>query len=100
MTARTEELKALTRRQPAANLALALAALGTRAEWDNAAILTRAVIIDVLIEKSPAARARFYELVESDLECPAVDAAMIAAALEEDGLSPAAAGPGDCGGRG
>jgi hypothetical protein len=84
MTARTEELKALTRRQPVENLAIALTALNdSTEEWDEAARLTRAVLVDVLIEKSPAAKARFFELTESDLECGEVDALMVAAALEE-----------------
>lgn len=84
MTARTEELKALTRRQPARTLALALGSLSHLAQRDEAARLTRAVIVDVICEKSPAAAAVLYALAESDLECEEIDSLMIEAALEEE----------------
>ena len=88
MTARAEELKALTRSQPVTTLALALAELSAKTEPDEAERLTHAVIMDVICEKSPAASAVFDALAESLLESREFDALVIAAALEEEAARP------------
>lgn len=74
-----EQMKALTRRQALPQLITALLLLEAKPKLEDAELLTRAVIMDVICEKSPEADAALDAWAE-DLESPltAVEALLAA----------------------
>lgn len=85
MTERSGNLKTLTQRQPVDRLTGALAALNAATkEWDAAARLAHAALVDAICERSPAAGAVYEGLALSSMECDEIDMLMIAAALGQE----------------
>ncbi len=76
-----EKMKAFARRQPLARLAESLLLLDAKPKPDDAERLTRAVIMDVICEKCPAADAAFDAWAESDDNSPATAVEVILAAI-------------------
>lgn len=65
------KMTAFARRQPLATLAASLELLGGLRKLDDAGRLTRAVLMDVICERCPAAEAAFAAWADSDdLESP------------------------------
>lgn len=75
-----EKMKAFARRQPLDRLADSLLLLDAKDKLCDAERLTRAVIMDVICEKSPAADAAFDAWAESDDDSPATAVEVILAA--------------------
>lgn len=61
-----ERMKAAAGAQPLRALADSLAVLDAMPKWDDAHRLTRAVLIDVIVERCPEADAAFEAWAESD----------------------------------
>lgn len=76
-----ERMKDRARAQPVSKLADALALLDAMPKLDNEHRLTRAVIIDVICERSPEAEAAFQAWAESDDNTPRAGSAAIVAAV-------------------
>ena len=75
-----EKMTALVNRQPLATLAASLLMLDAKGKLDEAERLTRAVIIDSICERCPAAEAAFDAWAESDDADPHNAALAMAAA--------------------
>ncbi len=79
----TERMKGRCRELPVRLLAWSLETLDRRPKLDDAERLTRAVLIDVICERCPAAEEAFEAWAQSDdLDLKAPIAAIIAAARE------------------
>jgi hypothetical protein len=76
-----EKMKVFTRRQALPQLAGALLLLDAKPKLDDAERLTRAVLMDVICEKSPEADAAFDAWCDSDDNGPVTAAEAILAAL-------------------
>lgn len=61
-----ERMKAAVAARPLRTLADSLAVLDAMPKWDDAHRLTRAVLIDVIVERCPEADAAFQAWAESD----------------------------------
>lgn len=76
-----EKMKAFARQQSLTRLAESLLLLDAKPKLDDAERLTRAVIMDVICEKSPAADAAFDAWAESDDPSPVTAVEAIIAAI-------------------
>lgn len=76
-----DKMMGFARRQTLPQLASALVMLDAKPKLDGAERLTRAVIMDVICEKSPAADAAFEAWAESDYDNPVTAVEAIIAAI-------------------
>ena len=76
-----EKMKTFARKQPVSRLADSLLLLDAKTKLDDAERLTRAVLMDVICEKCPAADAAFDAWAESDDDSGATAVDVIVAAV-------------------